>query len=668
MKRPSAVWLTATALAALSLAFAAASAAFAVANRGLPVASYVDDPQRWLSAQNAISALVFAAPGWYLATRRPRVPFGWLLLAGALGHGLGGAGWGYLVASEVGGHQWPAAWVALWLQWGLALEVPALVAIYLLYPDARRPRGALAPIAAVLLALSLLGVIAALVDPLTGVAADPNNSIARLHNPIGTNLFASWDAGGVALMAPALIGACLVFLWRWWRAEGDERDVLRWLLIGSLPALAPIDLVLRDSSWSMFAVQAPTIPLLAAVVAGSLRHRVYGIDVVVSRTFIYSALVAVVAGIYALVVGLTSLVAGEANVAAGFVAALVAAFLLAPAHRRIERLINRLLFGQRDEPMALLSRVASRLEASGAPELLLADFATQLVAALRVPYVAIESGGTSIVAPAGRVPDDGHTPFRLAQRGVEHGVMLVGHRAGERGFAPAERELLEHVARQASAAVANLRLTEDLQRSRERIVSAREEERRRLRRDLHDGLGPVLTGIAMMIDAGRHLMTSDGRAADRQLAEARAQVRAAIDDVRRIVYGLRPPALDELGLVGAVREQASRGGLELSIAADGEVDRLPAAVEVAAFRIISEAMTNAVRHAGASVCMVALRVNGALEIEVNDDGSAPAPWRPGVGIFSMRERAAELGGRCEAGPDADGHGRVRAWLPVDGDA
>ena len=265
------------------------------------------------------------------------------------------------------------------------------------------------------------------------------------------------------------------------------------------------------------------------------------------------------------------------------------------------------------------------------------------------------SSGTAVAAPE---------RFALTQQGVAIGTLLVGHRAGSAHLSRPEARLLEELARQASTAVANLLLTEDLKRSRERIVTAREEERRRLRRDLHDGLGPVLSGAAMMIDAGRNLVTSDQEAADRQFSEARTQVRNAIEDIRRLVYALRPPALDELGLVAALREQGSRSSVAVTINADDPFPQLPAAVEVAAFRIISEAMTNAARHAQATACTVDLHVNGALEIAVVDDGLTAASWQPGVGIISMRERAAELGGVCEAGPGLDGHGRVYARIPA----
>lgn len=168
----------------------------------------------------------------------------------------------------------------------------------------------------------------------------------------------------------------------------------------------------------------------------------------------------------------------------------------------------------------------------------------------------------------------------------------------------------------------------------------------------------------MMIDAGRNLMRRDPDGADQQLGDARAQVKAAIDDVRRLVYGLRPPALDELGLVAALQEQARNGPVRLSIDADGPIESLPAAVEVAAFRIVSEAVNNAVLHSTATACTVRISMNGGLQLEIRDNGFSTNPWRAGVGIISMRERAAELGGICDAGPASDGGGRVHAVIPV----
>jgi signal transduction histidine kinase len=209
-----------------------------------------------------------------------------------------------------------------------------------------------------------------------------------------------------------------------------------------------------------------------------------------------------------------------------------------------------------------------------------------------------------------------------------------------------------------------------VQRSREQIVSAREEERRRLRRDLHDGLGPVLTGITFRADAAGNLLSTDPDRAAMLLRELRTSATEAIDDVRRLVYALRPPALDELGLVGALRRHVDQYDSErpvVAVHAPESLPPLPAAVEVAAYRIALEALTNAVRHAGANRVEVHLSYSRTpacgLLLEVTDDGPGDGSWIAGVGLGSMRERIAELGGTVSAGP-AGGGGRVSARLPL----
>jgi two-component system NarL family sensor kinase len=210
-------------------------------------------------------------------------------------------------------------------------------------------------------------------------------------------------------------------------------------------------------------------------------------------------------------------------------------------------------------------------------------------------------------------------------------------------------------------------LTEDLRRSRERLVTAAEEERRRIRRDLHDGLGPTLAGLVLGLGQARRV-AEDPDAARARLDRLTEQTQAAVAEVRRLVYALRPPALDELGLLGALDEQArGLGGstVQLMVQGPDEPLLLPAAVEVAAYRIAMEAMTNIIRHASAGSASVRLAVDGALRLEVSDDGAGlPDHFRAGVGIASMRERAAELGGTCTIEP-RDPHGTlVRAVLPL----
>jgi two-component system, NarL family, sensor kinase len=260
----------------------------------------------------------------------------------------------------------------------------------------------------------------------------------------------------------------------------------------------------------------------------------------------------------------------------------------------------------------------------------------------------------------------------LRHRGEDVGALVLERRPGTSDFTPSERRLLADLAAQIGVAVEAVALTRALQRSRERLVVAREEERRRLRRDLHDGLGPALTASTMKIDRIRGRLEQDPEQADRLLSELRAEVKAAIDDIRRLVYELRPPALDELGLMGALREQAARFAsdgrngdrLYVDFYSPEALPELPAAAEVAAYRIASEALTKAARHSGARRCNVRIALDGDLYIEVNNDGVWPEDWRPGVGISSMRERAGELGGTLSVGPAPGGGGRVAARIPL----
>ncbi len=212
------------------------------------------------------------------------------------------------------------------------------------------------------------------------------------------------------------------------------------------------------------------------------------------------------------------------------------------------------------------------------------------------------------------------------------------------------------------------RMSDDLARARERLVTAREEERRRLRRDLHDGLGAAIAGVNVQLQAAVHALDRDPSRVGPLLTSASAAVQEALDDVRRLVYGLRPPVLDALGLPGALRDHAGTlrgpGAPDFTVDAPAEIGELPAAVEVAALRIAQEAMTNVVRHANAGHCLVELSCNGALRLRVHDDGIGYRDQHSGVGLVSMRERAGELGGTVTIANAPGGGTEVLAVLPT----
>jgi signal transduction histidine kinase len=290
--------------------------------------------------------------------------------------------------------------------------------------------------------------------------------------------------------------------------------------------------------------------------------------------------------------------------------------------------------------------------------------------ALRLPYVAItlqEETPRLVAAHGAPVAELLRLP--LVYRGETVGQLLLAPRLGTGGFSPADRRLLDDLARQAGGVAHAVRLHGALQRSRQQLVSAQEEERRRLRRDLHDDLGPTLASLFQRLDTAQALVRQEPETAVALLGDLKGQVKVTIADIRRLVYALRPPALDEFGLVGAIREHVAQhqraDGLHVALLAPEVLPPLPAAVEVAAFRIVLEAVTNVVRHAQARICRVQLSVDGALCLEVADDGAGlPAAYTAGVGVRSMRERAAEVGGDCVIEPGPDGGTRVRARLPL----
>jgi signal transduction histidine kinase len=334
--------------------------------------------------------------------------------------------------------------------------------------------------------------------------------------------------------------------------------------------------------------------------------------------------------------------------------------------------VNRLLYRRRTETYTALAELGERLEGTLAPDAVLPAIVTTVKDALRLPYAAIRlDDDTPPVTAGDPVPEPLSVP--LLHHGSPVGTLELGRRSGESGFSAADRRLLGDLARQAGVAVSAVRLTADLQRSRERLVTAREEERRRLRRDLHDGLGAQLAGLTVQTGVLRGLIGSDPAAAEQLAGELRSELRTAIADIRRLVHGLRPPALDELGLVGALQRLADTvgsdgGGPRITVDVPGELPPLPAAGEVAAYRIVQEALTNVVRHAGAAACTVRLTADSeVLVVEVADDGSGlPAGLVAGVGLASMRERAAEMGGTCVVDDAPGGGTRVVARLPLSG--
>ena len=405
-----------------------------------------------------------------------------------------------------------------------------------------------------------------------------------------------------------------------------------------------------------------------------LRYRLWDIDVIINRTLVYGALTASIVGIYVLLVAsLGTLLRAQGNLLISLLATGLIAVLFQPLRLRLQQGVNRLMYGERDNPYHVISRLGQRLETTLASEAVLPLIVETVAQTLKLPYVAItlQQGEALITAAACGKPVETTLTLPLVYQTETIGHLLLAPRARGDAFTPADRRLLDDLARQAGIAAHAVGLTAELRRARERLVTAREEERRRLRRDLHDGLGPTLAALNLQAGAVRTLIPQDPEQASALVAEWRSTLHAVIADIRRLVYELRPPALDELGLVGAIREQAAQyrtqagtHGIHMTVEAPDRLPMLPAAIEVAAYRIAQEALANVARHAQARACQVCLWLDDALHLEIIDDGiGLPQEHRVGVGLLSMRERAEELGGSCTIEPAGTLGTRVCVQLP-----
>ena len=405
-----------------------------------------------------------------------------------------------------------------------------------------------------------------------------------------------------------------------------------------------------------------------------MRYRLWDIDLLISRALVYGVLTAVIIGLYILLVGgFSQLFQSSGNLFVSLLATGLIAVLVQPLREHLQRVVNRLVYGERDNPISILTKLGERLEATVAPESILPTIVESISHALRLPYVAVmlkEENEFVLAAECGAKSASNLTCelFPLNYQTEPVGQILVSRRAGEDSFTADEMTLLQNIARQVAVAAYAIQVTRDLQRSRERLVTAREEERRRLRRDLHDGLGPTLASLTLKLDAARNQLKDHPNETDSLLVELKSQTQSTIEDIRRLVYNLRPPALDELGFFSAIQEYATnhlRAGLSVRIERNGEFPKLPAAVEVAAYRIVCEALTNISKHSQATECDVRLTFHGALQIDVRDNGiGLPQGTHSGVGMSSMRERAAELGGTFSIHSLASGV-HISAQLPCE---
>jgi signal transduction histidine kinase len=399
------------------------------------------------------------------------------------------------------------------------------------------------------------------------------------------------------------------------------------------------------------------------------RSRLWNLDIVINRALVYGTLTFATMALYIFVVGALGnlLRVGDSTFLAFLTTGLVA-LLFQPLRERLQSWVNRLMYGERDDPVAVLTRLGEQIERTGSPEDALSGIVKTIARALKLPYVGIELGQDGDIAAAYGLPRQDTIRLPLIYQSEPTGYLLVAARSPGETFSSSDYRLLENIAHQAGAAAHAAKLTIDLRHSRQKLVTTREEERRRLRRDLHDGLGPNLATLALKLDTIRNLLREKPDQAEHLIDDLKKQTQETIQDIRDLVYELRPPALDELGLTGAIQSFINSRfshNPQITLFVPKELPPLPAAFEVAIYRITLEALTNIQRHAQAKIAAVKLFTqNKYIILDIKDDGIGLSDgYRNGVGLTSMRERAEELGGTFELATTTGGM-HVIARLPL----
>lgn len=578
-------------------------------------------------------------------------PMGALVLVGAPGHPVGrlmlcsGAVAGVAALAASWGRLWlPAAWLSQWLWW------PPFGLIFLallVFPDGRlaSPRWRLVW-ATVLSATAVAGLTLAV------AALDhPRDLISAIDHPLThrASVLVRIAAAAVLVTGIGFVGVLLSLGQKWRRAQGEMRYQLACLLpAGGLLLLGLVLDVLNVSGvWMVTAAGVP-----AAMTVAVLKYRLYDLDRVINRTVVWSVMtVLVIVGFVVIVALIRGVVVGSSASQASLAATGLIAVTFQPVRERVQQAVNRLIYGDRDDPYRVVGRLGELIGRTVEPTAVLPVLTRTIAGSLQLPYVAVEladGAGLRIAAEHGHPPATVEA-FALLAHGEQVGRLLVGTRSASARFTSREAQLLRDVAQHAAVAVEATRLTRDLQRSRERLVFAREEERRRLRRDLHDGMGPSLAGMSMQVRAAQKHLSAQSRVADILVAVA-GDLRLCTAEVRQLVDQLRPPALDN-GLAAALRAECHRfdnPALSVKPYINGDLGGLPAAAEVAVYRILAEALTNVARHSQATICTVTVRRSTALTVEITDNGRGLTPQNHpgGIGLQSMRERAAEIGGEC----------------------
>lgn len=592
-------------------------------------------------------------------------PMAVLVLAGVPGHLVGRlmAAAGGTACAAVLTASWsgwaPVSWLSRWLWW------PPLGLIFLallVFPDGHLPSRRWRPLAIVIVVATVVAAAA-----LAAVAVDRPDTLLEATGSdelVRVRVFSVAAKVSIVVVSVCSFGV-LYSLWHRWRhAAGETAQQLACLLPAGVLLLLTLVLETRDLTGAWVAA-AVVVPVAMAVAV--LRYRLYDLDQVINRSIVWLVMtLLVIVGFVAIVAVIRDVLGFEGHVELATTGLIAVAF--EPLRRRVQRAVDRLLYGEREDPYQVIGRLNRLLSGPIHPHAVVPELATTISRSLQLPYVAVEVDGPAgprVIAEHGRHATATES-FDMVTHGQRIGRLIVANRELGGHFTPRECRILADAAVYAAVAAEATRLIRDLQASREGLVVAREEERLRLRRDLHDGVGPALAGMSMQVRAALKLIDGSPRVMG-ILDNLAVDLQDCNVEMHQLVDQLRPPALDH-GLVAALGVECRRfasTSLDVTLSVEGRLDGLPAAIEVAVYRIVAEALTNVARHARARTCRVAVARARDLTVEIVDDGVGFRDrGSTGVGVASMRDRAAELGGSCATGPATPRGTAVRVRLPI----
>jgi signal transduction histidine kinase len=654
-----------------------------------------------------VTTLGVPVVGFVLASRRPANRLGWLFLGAGLGLGLSFFSTQYAqhALAAVPG-SWPAGRAVAWFaNWIWAIPYALLAFVFLLFPTGRlrSPRWRAA-------AWSVAGANTLAVADLIGYATriwwHPFVSYTPSSNPPDVNVAI------VLMIVAAAVGVAAVVV-RFTHSSGEERLQLKWFAAAALLVIITIiPSFLTDRLIFVLLASLALLCLWVAVGIAVLKYRLYGIDFVISKAVLYGSLAVSITAVYAgLVVGVGALAGGRDSPLVAALAAAVVAVAFQPVRQRAGRLANRVVYGRRATPYQVLSDFAQRIGVTYAAEDVLPQMAQIVAAGTGAERVVVwlraddelrpgasSDGSTAAPPPVDappveappveappvdappadrpprdRLPVDGEAMPPVPGVDLSVPVLHQGELLGaisvqmpkDEPLRPAGEQLVADVASQAGLVLSNAALVGDLRASRQRLVTAQDETRRRLERNIHDGAQQDLVALAIKLRLTGLTVDEDPAEAKEMLGELQADAAGALENLRDLARGIYPPLLADLGLVAALNAQANKSPVPVTVDADG-IGRYGQDTEAAVYFCCLEALQNIAKYAHAAQARICLQAqNGTLRFTVSDDGAGyDARHTPlGSGQRNMADRLAALGGRLEVRSHPGQGTTITAQLP-----